>query len=92
MAGTPAASRGRGCDSYSKYGYLYLIHKKSQFLDVLITFEFEFENQLNKRIKSIKSNYGGKYYGRPDGSSEQHHEPFARYLEEYEIIQYYTMS
>ena len=48
--------------------------------------------RTNKRIKIIKSNYGGEYYGRPDGSSEQCHGPFSRYLEEYEIVPHYTMS
>ena len=79
-------------DGYSRYEYLYLIHEKSQSLNVFKTFKVEVENQLDKSIKSIKSNYGGKYYGRPDGSSEQCHRPFARYLEKYEIVPHYIMS
>ena len=78
-------------DDYSRYGYLYLIYEKSQSLEMFKTFKVEVENQLNKRIKSIKSNYGGEYYGRPDGSSEQCQGPFARYPEECEIVSLYTM-
>ena len=35
------------------------------------TFKAEVENQLNKRIKSVRSDHGGEYYGRYDGSGEQ---------------------
>ena len=52
---------------YSRYGYVYLIHEKSQSLDVFKTFKVEVENQLNKRIKSVRFDHGGEYYGRFDG-------------------------
>ena len=39
----------------------------------------------------MKSNYGGEYYGRPSGSSEQRHGLFARFLEEYGIVPHYNM-
>ncbi|RVW93240.1 Retrovirus-related Pol polyprotein from transposon TNT 1-94 [Vitis vinifera] len=55
-------------DDYSRYGYLFLIHEKSQSLDVFKTFKAEVELQLNKRIKSVRSDRGGEYYGRYDGS------------------------
>ncbi|KAI3445119.1 hypothetical protein Pfo_001784, partial [Paulownia fortunei] len=58
-------------DDYSRYGYLYLIHEKSQSLDVFKAFKAEVENQLGKRIKAVKSDRGGEYYGRYDGSGEQ---------------------
>ncbi|KAL6351159.1 hypothetical protein AAG906_031745 [Vitis piasezkii] len=58
-------------DDYSRYGYLFLIHEKSQSLDVFKTFKAEVELQLNKRIKSVRSDRGGEYYGRYDGSGEQ---------------------
>ncbi|KAL6322006.1 hypothetical protein AAG906_003147 [Vitis piasezkii] len=57
------------CD-YSRYGYLFLIHEKSQSLDVFKTFKAEVELQLNKRIKSVRSDRGGEYYGRYDGSTQ----------------------
>ena len=58
-------------DDYSRYGYLYLIHEKSQSLDVFKAFKAEVENQLSKRIKNVNSDRGGEYYGRNDGSGEQ---------------------
>ncbi|RVW56172.1 Retrovirus-related Pol polyprotein from transposon TNT 1-94 [Vitis vinifera] len=78
-------------DDYSRYGYLFLIHEKSQSLDVFKTFKAEVELQLNKRIKSVRSDHGGEYYGRYDGSGEQHPGPFAKYLEECGIVPQYTM-
>ena len=51
-------------DNYSRYGYLYLIKEKSQSLDMFKAFKAEIENQLNKRIKAIRSDHGGEYYGR----------------------------
>ncbi|KAL6339865.1 hypothetical protein AAG906_034953 [Vitis piasezkii] len=78
-------------DDYSRYGYLFLIHEKLQSLDVFKTFKAEVELQLNKRIKSVKSDRGGEYYGRYDGSGEQRPGPFAKYLEECGIVPQYTM-
>ena len=80
-------------NNYSHYGYLYLIHEKSQSLDVFKFYKVEVENQLGKKIKVVKSNnysrYG--YYGRYDGSGEQRLGPFARYLQEYDVVSQYTM-
>jgi len=73
-------------NDYSRYAYMFLIHEKSQSLDVFKTFNVEVENHLNKRIKSVRSDCGGEYYGRYDGSGEQHSGPFARHLEECGII------
>lgn len=50
------------------------------------SFKVEVENQLNKRIKKVKSDRGGEYYSRYDGSGEQHPRPFTKYLEEYGIV------
>ena len=50
-------------DGYSRYGYLYLIHEKSQSLDIFKTFKAEVELQLGKKIKAVKSYHGGEYYG-----------------------------
>ncbi|RDY08211.1 hypothetical protein CR513_07577, partial [Mucuna pruriens] len=49
---------------YSRYGYLYLIHEKFQSLNVFKSFKTEVELQLGKKIKAVKSNRGGEYYGR----------------------------
>ena len=78
-------------DGYSRYAYLFLIHEKSQSLDVFKSFKVEVENQLNKRIKSVRSDHGSEYYGRYDGSGEQCLGPFSRYLEECGIVPQYTM-
>ncbi|KAL0349904.1 UNVERIFIED_CONTAM: hypothetical protein Sradi_4139600 [Sesamum radiatum] len=79
-------------DDFSRYGYIYLIHEKLQSLDVFKSFRAEVENQLDKRIKSARSNRGGEYYGRYDGSGKQRPGPFAKFLEECGIVPQYTMS
>ncbi|CAH8267188.1 unnamed protein product [Arabidopsis lyrata] len=78
-------------DDYSRYAYLFLIHEKSESLDVFKKFKAEVECQLDRRIKSVRSDRGGEYYGRYDGSGEQRPGLFARYLEECGIVPQYTM-
>ena len=78
-------------DDYSRYGYLYLIHEKAQALEVFKIFKAEVENQLGKKIKAVKYDRGGEYYGRYDGSGEQRPGPFAKYLFECGITPQYTM-
>ena len=79
-------------DDYSRYGYLYLIHEKSQSLDVFKNFKAKVENQLSKKMKAVRSDHEGKYYGTYDVSGEQCPGPFAKYLMECGIIPQYTMS
>ena len=55
-------------NDYSRYGYLYLIHEKSQALDMFKSFKAKVELELGKKIKVIKSDRGGEYYGRHDDS------------------------
>ena len=71
---------------FSQYGYLYLIHDKSQSLDVFKNYKAEVENQLKKRIKSVRSDRGDEYYVRYDGSGEQRPGPFVKFLEECGIV------
>ena len=52
-------------------GYLYLIHEKLESLDMFKIFRAEVETQFSKKIKCVRSDRGGKYYGRYDGSGEQ---------------------
>ncbi|RDX61399.1 hypothetical protein CR513_60375, partial [Mucuna pruriens] len=78
-------------DDYSRYSYLYLIHEKSQSLDVFKSFKAEVELQFEKKIKVIKSDRGGGYYSRYDGSREQHLGSFALFLKECGIVPQYTM-
>ncbi|RVX10077.1 Retrovirus-related Pol polyprotein from transposon TNT 1-94 [Vitis vinifera] len=56
-----------------------------------MNFKAEVENQLSKKIKAIRSDRGGEYYGRYDGSGEQRRGPFAKYLMECGIVPQYTM-
>jgi len=78
-------------DDYSRYGYLYLIHEKSQSLEIFKTFKAEVKLQLGKKIKVVKSDRGGEYYGRYDGSGEQRPGPFALFLKECRIVPQYTL-
>jgi len=73
-------------DDYSRYGYLYLIHEKSQSLDIFNCFKAEVELQLEKKIKVVKSDCGAEYYGRYDGSGEQRSGPFVLFLKECAIV------
>ena len=78
-------------DDFSRYGYLYLIHEKSQSLEVFKSFKVKVENQLNKMIKNVRFDRGGEYYGKYEGSSEQRLGPFAKFLEECGIAPQYIM-
>ncbi|XP_052177612.1 tricyclene synthase TPS4, chloroplastic-like [Diospyros lotus] len=87
--GTLLFNQFKGCLSCRKPNdaerYIYVGDGKT------VQVEVEVENQLNKRIKSIRSDRGGEYYGRYDGSGEQHLGPFAKFLKECSIVPQYTM-
>ena len=55
-------------DDYSRYEYLYLLHEKSQSLDIFKIYKAEVENQLNRKIKAVRFDCGGEYFDRYDGS------------------------
>ena len=57
----------------------------------LKAFKAEVENQLGKKSKAVKSEYGGEYYGSYDGSDKHRLGPFAKFLEECGTIPQYTM-
>ena len=48
-------------NNYSRYGYVYLMHRKYDALDKFKEFKAELENQLSKQLKALLSNRGGKY-------------------------------
>ena len=48
-------------DDYSRYGYVYLMKKKSEALDKFKEFKAESEKQLGRHIKSLHSDRGGEY-------------------------------
>ena len=54
-------------DNYSRYGYLYLLHEKSQSLDMFKIYKAKVKNQLNRKIKAVRSDRGCEYYDRYDG-------------------------
>ena len=48
-------------DDYSRYGYVYLLKHKSEGFDAFKVFKAEVENQLNKKIKILRTDRGGEY-------------------------------
>ena len=42
-------------DYLSRYGYVYLMHEKSQAIDIFEMFITEVERQLDKKIKIVRS-------------------------------------
>ena len=65
----PLTVRTRGCyeyfvtfiDDYSRYGYVYLMHKKSDNFGKFKEFIAEVEKQLGKSLKTLQSYRGGEY-------------------------------
>jgi hypothetical protein len=66
-------------DDFSCYGYIYPIKERLEALDKFKIFKAEDENQHNIKIKLVRSDRGGEYYGRhtPYGQVPG---PFARFL------------
>ena len=77
-------------DDFSRYGYLYLIHEKSQAVDILEVYITEVERQLDRKVKIVRSDRGGEFYGKYDESG-QNPGPFAKLLEKRGIRAQYTM-
>jgi transposase InsO family protein len=77
-------------DDYSRFGYIYPIRERSEALDKFKIFKAEVENQHNKKIKIVRSDRGGEYYGRhtPYGQVPG---PFAKFLQENGIVAQYSM-
>ena len=48
-------------DDYSRFGYVYLMKRKSETFEKFKEFRAEVENQLGKHIKVIRSDRGGEY-------------------------------
>jgi hypothetical protein len=51
-------------DNFSRYGYIYPIKERSEALNKFKVFKAEVENQHNIKIKIVRSDCGGEYYGR----------------------------
>ena len=72
-------------DDFSRYGYIYPIKHRSEAFEKFKIFKAKVENQHNLRIKVVRSDQGGEYYGKhtPYGQVPG---PFARYLQENSIV------
>ena len=57
---------------------------------MFIIYKAEVENQLNRKIKVVRSDYGGEYYGRYDGS-DRCPGSLVNFLKECDIIPQYTI-
>ena len=77
-------------NDFSRYGYVYLLHEKSQLVDVLEVFINEVEKQLDRKVKIIRSDRDGEYYEKYDETG-QRPDPFAKFLEKRGICAHYTM-
>ncbi|KAH9697148.1 hypothetical protein KPL71_023495 [Citrus sinensis] len=67
-------------DDYSRYGYVYLMHHKSEALEKFKEYRAEKEKQLDKNIKKLRSDRGGEFLSGD----------FKEYLVENEIISQLT--
>ena len=76
-------------DDYSRYCYVFLLHEKSQSVDAVQVFIAEAERQTKEKVKIIRSDRGGEFYGRYDETG-QHPGPFAKLLQKLGIIAQYT--
>ena len=77
-------------DDFSRYGYVYTLHEKSQSVNVLEIFINEVERQHGKKVIAVRSDRGGEYYGRYTESGRCPG-PFAKFLEDRGISAQYTM-
>ena len=77
-------------DVFSRYGYVYLLHEKSQPVNALEVYINEVERQLDRKVKIVRSDRGDEYYGKYDESG-QHPGPFAKFFERRGICAQYTM-
>nr|GEW44487.1 retrotransposon protein, putative, Ty1-copia subclass [Tanacetum cinerariifolium] len=67
-------------DDFSRYGYVYLLKHKHEVFETFKVFQKEVGNQLEKTIKSLRSDHGGEYMS----------QEFLDHLKEHEIISHRT--
>ena len=53
-------------DDFSRYGHVYLLHEKSQSVNALEVYINEMEKELDRKVKIVRFDRGGEYYGRYD--------------------------
>ena len=56
-------------DDFSRYGYVYLLHEKLQAVNVLEVYINELEMKLDRKVKIVRSDRVGEYYGKYDEST-----------------------
>ena len=66
-------------DDSTKYCYVYLLKSKDEAIDKFILYKNEVENQLNKKIKVVRSDRGGEYVS-----------PFAEFCSQHGIRHEFT--
>ena len=49
-------------DASTRYCYVYLLKSKDEALHFFKIYKAEAENQLDRKIKRLKSDHGGKYF------------------------------
>ena len=76
-------------DDYSHYDYIYPIKERKEALDKFKIFKAKVENQHNLKIKIVRSDHEGEYYGRHTPYS-QIPGPFVRFLQENCIVVQYS--
>ncbi|KAH9648506.1 Integrase catalytic domain-containing protein [Citrus sinensis] len=77
-------------DDFSRYGHVELLTEKSESLSVFQAFKANVELQKGKKIKAVRSDKGGEYYGRYNETG-RNPGPFAKFLQECGIKAQYTM-
>jgi transposase InsO family protein len=77
-------------DDHTRFMYLYLLTDKVKALNAFKTYKVEVEKQKEKKIKIVRSDRGGEYYGRYTKKGQMIG-PFAKFLEEEGIVAQYTM-
>jgi len=75
---------------YSRFGWIDLLQEKSSSLDAFKSLKAAIELKTGKKIKCVRSDRGGEYYGRYD-ETERNPGLFARFLDECGIEAQYTM-
>ncbi|GJY00491.1 UBN2_2 domain-containing protein [Tanacetum coccineum] len=78
-------------DNYSRYMYMFLINEKSESLEMFKTFKAKVENQPDRKIKVVRSDRGGEYYGRHTDVG-QAPGSFFDFSKDHGIINQYTLS
>jgi hypothetical protein len=48
-------------DDFSRYTKVYLLKHKDEAFDMFLSYKAEVENQLNRKIKRVRSDRGGEY-------------------------------